>query len=229
MHIFIHETQINLYDIDDRQRLPKHDLWINMPEEALIYETLIGDVAICNASDLLIQVLLSAILQRRFPALHTLSLLVKHPRRVAKMIRAEFTLMHAAGGVARKGEQYLMIHRLGKWDLPKGKLEAGEKFKEAAVREVAEECGITVALGKKIATTWHYYTQDHTPILKKTNWYAMESVDEAALKPQTQEAIEEAVWMSKAEVKKALENSYRSIVFVMESYFEAISKRKSKP
>ena len=56
------------------------------------------------------------------------------------------TLIEAAGGLVinRKGE-YLFIYRNDKWDLPKGKLEKGERKRQGAVREVEEECGITVS------------------------------------------------------------------------------------
>ena len=36
----------------------------------------------------------------------------------------------------------LFIYRFNKWDLPKGKLNKGEKKQDCAIREVEEECGI---------------------------------------------------------------------------------------
>ena len=53
-----------------------------------------------------------------------------------------FTQIPAAGGVVIRNEKILFIFRNGKWDLPKGKIDNGETAKEAAIREVAEECGI---------------------------------------------------------------------------------------
>ena len=45
----------------------------------------------------------------------------------------------AAGGwVENSFGEVLWIHRLGQWDLPKGKLESGEAIDECAVREVEE-------------------------------------------------------------------------------------------
>src|SRR5438552_3388516 len=69
-----------------------------------------------------------------------------------KKIMQSLPLIEAAGGIVKNTDgAYLFIYRLDKWDLPKGKIEKGEKTKEAAVREVEEECGITVTrLGTKV-------------------------------------------------------------------------------
>src|SRR5690606_23008426 len=62
-----------------------------------------------------------------------------------KQIKASVNVIKAAGGLVENSKsEYLFIKRLGKWDLPKGKVEEGEKMKEAAVREVEEECGIQI-------------------------------------------------------------------------------------
>ena len=51
--------------------------------------------------------------------------------------------VNAAGGLVRNGNgEFLMIHRNGKWDLPKGHQEEGERIEDTAVREVMEETGI---------------------------------------------------------------------------------------
>ena len=56
-----------------------------------------------------------------------------------------FRIIHAAGGIVRnEQEAILMIYRLDKWDFPKGKVEAGEQYAEAAIREVEEETGLKV-------------------------------------------------------------------------------------
>ena len=55
-----------------------------------------------------------------------------------------YRLIEAAGGVVKnaKGE-LLFIYRLGKWDLPKGKIDEGEVKETTAVREIEEECGVS--------------------------------------------------------------------------------------
>ena len=55
---------------------------------------------------------------------------------------AEFALIEAAGGVVVNDcGQWLMIRRNGRWDLPKGHLECGERIEERAAREIEEETG----------------------------------------------------------------------------------------
>ena len=49
--------------------------------------------------------------------------------------------VEAAGCVVRCGDRIAVIHRprYDDWSLPKGKLDPGETFEEAAVREIHEE------------------------------------------------------------------------------------------
>lgn len=65
--------------------------------------------------------------------------------------------VHAAGGViSRPGQndaiEVAVVHRpkYGDWSLPKGKLEPGESFEEAAVREVHEETGMRCGLEREL-------------------------------------------------------------------------------
>src|ERR1019366_6104150 len=48
-----------------------------------------------------------------------------------------------------------LVHRsrYGDWTLPKGKCEPGEHVLETAVREVAEETGVAVVLGRRLRST----------------------------------------------------------------------------
>ena len=60
----------------------------------------------------------------------------------------------AAGAVVtRKGKQVLLVHRpaYNDWSFPKGKLDRGEHAAVAAVREVAEETGVHVRLGRPLS------------------------------------------------------------------------------
>lgn len=49
----------------------------------------------------------------------------------------------SAGGVVLFGNAILLLRKFnGDWVLPKGRIEAGEQKKEAALREVLEETGV---------------------------------------------------------------------------------------
>ena len=63
----------------------------------------------------------------------------------------------AAGGVVVRDGRVLLVHRprYDDWTFPKGKLDAGETFEEAAVREVEEETGLRCSLRSELKST-HY-------------------------------------------------------------------------
>jgi 8-oxo-dGTP pyrophosphatase MutT (NUDIX family) len=86
-------------------------------------------------------------------------------------------LIEAAGGlVLNERGNLLMIFRRGKWDLPKGKRDAGESIETCAVREVEEETGLAgVQLMKAVGQTNHSYLDPFTnlPTLKITYWFMM--------------------------------------------------------
>ena len=123
-----------------------------------------------------------------------------------------FRIIHAAGGIVRnEHEEILMIYRLDKWDFPKGKVEAGEQYAEAAIREVEEETGLKdITLGEPLPSTFHTYELRGEPILKETHWYAMRAHSQS-LTPQTVEDITESVWVPFEEVDEKLEQSYLSL------------------
>jgi 8-oxo-dGTP diphosphatase len=61
--------------------------------------------------------------------------------------------VQAAGGVVVDADgRVALVHRpeYDDWTLPKGKLDAGESFEEAALREVEEETGLRCRLGRSL-------------------------------------------------------------------------------
>lgn len=135
-----------------------------------------------------------------------------------KKIFKSVLLIEAAGGlVVNERNEYLAIFRNGKWDLPKGKLEVNEKVREAAVREVEEECGIKVnKSGKKICKTYHVYDMKNEVVLKKTHWYKMKSEGQDKLKPQKEEGITKVRWFKKERLNTICKNTYPSIMEVLQ-------------
>lgn len=124
----------------------------------------------------------------------------------------DFRIIHAAGGiVSNEEDEVLMIFRYGCWDFPKGKVEEGEDWETAALREVQEETGLEdISLRESLLNTYHTYTLHDTPILKITHWYAMQAPMQS-LVPQTEEDISQAVWVPREEVAERLRDSYLSL------------------
>jgi 8-oxo-dGTP diphosphatase len=58
----------------------------------------------------------------------------------------------AAGGVVVRDGLVALVHRprYDDWTLPKGKLDSGESFEEAALREVEEETGLHARLVREL-------------------------------------------------------------------------------
>jgi 8-oxo-dGTP diphosphatase len=63
----------------------------------------------------------------------------------------------AAGGLVVRDGTVALVHRprYDDWTFPKGKLDSGESFEDAALREVEEETGLRCSLGRELPAT-HY-------------------------------------------------------------------------
>ncbi len=134
-----------------------------------------------------------------------------------KTVLKSIMLIEAAGGlVMNEDDDYLFIYRNDKWDIPKGKIEVGEGIKEAAVREVEEECGIKIsALGDRICKTYHVYKYKGEVVLKKTYWFKMRCKGQKKLKPQKEEGITAVKWFQKGHIAPIVKNTYPSIMDVL--------------
>lgn len=133
-----------------------------------------------------------------------------------------FKIIEAAGGIVQNDKkEVLFIYRLGKWDLPKGKIEKGEKEEEAALREVTEETGVTgLQLKKKIGLTYHVYDEFGKHFLKISHWYHMTCSSKQVLIPQTEEHITEIKWVKTIDIKSPVENTYPSIKNILSIFFD---------
>jgi len=134
----------------------------------------------------------------------------------------ELPIIIAAGGLVRNSkDEILLIYRRGFWDLPKGKLDAGESIPDCAIREVQEETGLkSIELGPFICTTTHAYYDKwlSKEVEKQTHWYAMLSLANETLVPQTEEDIEKIEWVPVNELPQYLLQTYPTIRTVFEAF-----------
>jgi 8-oxo-dGTP pyrophosphatase MutT (NUDIX family) len=127
-----------------------------------------------------------------------------------------FTVILAGGGFVQAQNKALLIFRRGKWDLPKGKLDEGETIEACALREVAEETGLSdVRMVKPLTVTYHTYHEKEKFILKETHWFLMQAPDQAVLVPQTEEDIKECLWVTLGELSFYLSNTHPSVADVV--------------
>ena len=135
----------------------------------------------------------------------------------------QFDLIEAAGGIVQNDhKQILFIYRLNKWDLPKGKVEKGENFEQAAIREVEEETAVTqLQLKKKIGCTYHTYSAFGKHFIKTTHWFHMRCSGEQSLVPQKEEHITAIKWIDMKDIVEPLENTYASIREIVERFRES--------
>jgi 8-oxo-dGTP pyrophosphatase MutT (NUDIX family) len=122
-------------------------------------------------------------------------------------------VIEAAGGVVFNNKnEVLLIKRLGKWDLPKGKMEGEELPEESAVREVMEECGIDgLTILEKLPSTYHVYKMHNFNFLKITYWYKMQTDFDKPLTPQIEESITEVKWEPWDKINPDTMDTYISI------------------
>ncbi len=85
--------------------------------------------------------------------------------------------IEAAGGVVVRDGHVALIHRprYDDWTLPKGKLDPGESFEDAAEREVEEETGLRAHLVRELPATT--YKVNGRP--KIVRYWLMEVDDDA--------------------------------------------------
>ena len=217
MKIFIKDIPVIILSDQEFIKTSNYD-YIYEKGSFKAFDKLVGEVLIKDAKAELIDEFLVFLKQNFIKKLEEITFTVHDYKKVVKAIKNDYTIIKAAGGLVLNEGEVLMIWRLKKWDLPKGKLEKGEKPKKAAIREVEEECNVKVKLGKKICHTWHTYKQNGKRILKKTYWFRMYCVDDSKMKPQLEENIEEIKWMNETELKEAFYNTYPSIRDVFRHY-----------
>jgi 8-oxo-dGTP pyrophosphatase MutT (NUDIX family) len=103
--------------------------------------------------------------------------------------------IEAAGGVVVRDGRLALVHRprYDDWTLPKGKLDPGETFEDAALREVAEETGLLCRLGRELPEI-HYDVRGRPKVVR---YWLMEVADETPFVPG--EEVDEIRWVEPTE------------------------------
>ena len=98
------------------------------------------------------------------------------------------------------GGRVLLVHRprYDDWTLPKGKLDRGETFDQAALREVREETGLRCTLGRELATTEYRDNKGRPKVVR----YWLMSVDGGEFAPNDE--VDEVRWLAVAEAVEKL-------------------------
>ena len=148
-----------------------------------------------------------------------LIVLVKNENKSWKKLSSYFENIDAAGGIVyNENGKMLFIHRLGKWDLPKGKREKGEEIERCAKREIEEECQVNqLNIIRSLPSTYHCYFYKGSWVMKKTYWYEMKTTYKGKLVPQKEEGIEKVEWLGIKDLDQVYNNTYLSIKEVLKN------------
>ena len=223
MRIYIKDIPLRIKKNEEPSRFKKYDYVLNEEDFLINERKLKKNLLILNASSSAIKSILFILHNKKLKHLHSVTIVPQDYETSVEYFKSKFKIIKAGGGVVYREGKILFIHRLGMWDLPKGKIEKGENFKEGALREVEEECNVKVELVEKVCTTWHTYTKGEKSILKKTVWYHMNCLDDSNKKPQLDEGIDEVRWMNENEMNVALYNSYKSITHVLTKFKQKLA------
>ena len=102
--------------------------------------------------------------------------------------------VQAAGGIVERAGLLAVVHRprYDDWSLPKGKLDPGESFEQAALREIHEETGLRCALGAELQPARYH---DHHGRDKLVRYWRM-TVEDGAF--AANDEVDELRWLTPA-------------------------------
>lgn len=111
-------------------------------------------------------------------------------------------MIRAAGGIVERDGCVLLVHRpkYDDWSFPKGKLDGGETWEQAALREVEEETGLRCELGDEVGRT-------HYPVLqgpKEVRYYRMTCAGDA----RAQNEVDDLRWVPLDEAAALLSHQH---------------------
>ncbi|HEV2999677.1 MAG TPA: NUDIX hydrolase [Solirubrobacteraceae bacterium] len=109
--------------------------------------------------------------------------------------------VNAAGGLVVRDGRVCLVHRprYDDWTLPKGKLDPGESFEDAALREVLEETGLRCRLGDELPPARY---QDHRGRSKVVRYWLMEVAGDDGFVPDDE--VDELRWVAPRDAAELL-------------------------
>ena len=120
----------------------------------------------------------------------------------------------SAGGVVvqRRGDEGLRIavmrSRYGTWVFPKGHIEGQEVPEQTALREVAEEIGLTeLAVHGPLGSTEHEFEQGGRRFRKRVDWFLLEAPVGAQPRPDPDEGALDVRWFDAEKALSLLSHS----------------------
>jgi 8-oxo-dGTP diphosphatase len=122
---------------------------------------------------------------------------------------SDHEVLAAGGVVARRDDdgpvRVAVIHRpkYDDWTLPKGKLEPGEGWEEAALREVEEETGIRARIGEELDSV--RYTDRHGRS-KLARYWRMTPEEEGEFIPNRE--VDRVEWLTPDEARERLTHEF---------------------
>ena len=145
----------------------------------------------------------------RGPQTHSPSTSPKTIKPAGKRVYAKRVDEVSAGGLVidSTGTMGLLIGRIDQkdssgtkllWSLPKGHIEAGETPEQAAIREVAEETGITSAISRSLGVIDFWFMAGGKRIHKTVHHFLFSEVG-GELAPQVSE-VDEVSWFPLSEI-----------------------------
>lgn len=110
--------------------------------------------------------------------------------------------IRAAGGVVIGDDgRVAVVHRPrhGDWSLPKGKLDDGEEWEAAALREVQEECGLRCELVTELPPSEYRMGIQR----KRVRWWRMRVLEDLGM-DATDDEVDELRWATPYEANALL-------------------------
>ena len=136
----------------------------------------------------------------------------------------------SCGGVVIYRGKILTLYKSYKnkyegWVLPKGTVEAGEEYKDTAIREVREEAGVQASVIKYVGKSQYSFSVLDDTVEKEVHWYLM-MANSYYSKPQREEYFVDSGYYKFHESYHLLKFSNERQILEM-AYKENLDLRKS--